>query len=740
MVDVRLPDGRIVRNVPEGTTKAQLMAKIGDPKLEAKSRLVGASPYSAADLATYKMTAHLSDKLVPLAQAGIQSLTSGGNFGQNYQRAQSERDRLRTRYQQDNPIGDWASLPLNMFLGGPSKIASAVSSIPSMIKSGLAYGGLYGAADARGTAKQQAAQTATGAAIGGVTAPILGKLISSAVPAIVNAGRNIGQGQKGRSARIVGEVLNRQEGGARGAMRTIRRAQQRGVPLALADTGDATRGALNATARMPGPGRTIARDFVVPRQEGAAGIPSQAERIQAALQRDLGPTTNVTAQSEQMMNAAKVASGPLYEQAYAAPAISTPKLQELLDTPFGRQALAGAKTIAANERIDPAGLGFALDDAGNVILNPVPVAHIDRIDAARSAYDAANTAYETLARKQQSSLTPNLFSSGLAKAESNLATANAELDAAKRAFSQAPKSGSVQETRGYTTKTLDYVKRGMDDIIESMRDPVTGRLRLNEAGRAQNNVLRNLIQEVDRLNPQYGVARAVYAGPAKLTSAMQKGKSAVTMDAEKLQAMTKNMTPAELDQFRLGFRSGLSGQIEARVDGADKVRALVGSGKKRAALAQVFGGEKGLDNFINTLIDEQRAAQTYAMTNTGSRTADNLADMVDMSGLGGVALNAGGRAASGQGLIPNAIATGRDLMRYGLGKSGEEVRAQVAAGLTETNPDVLRQMILDAYRQNIISKNITNRAKQFLPQSGMASGRFSGGVTNLLFGEQERPY
>src|SRR3546814_2201273 len=44
----------------------------------------------------------------------------------------------------------------------------------------------------------------------------------------------------------------------------------------------------------------------------------------------------------------------------------------MLQTPAGRQALAQARTIAANEGRDPNALGFDLDMEGNVILTSSP--------------------------------------------------------------------------------------------------------------------------------------------------------------------------------------------------------------------------------------------------------------------------------------------------------------------------------------------------------------------------------
>lgn len=390
----------------------------------------------------------------------------------------------------------------------------------------------------------------------------------------------------------------------------IDQAHSRGVPLALMDAGDETRGLASALSRKPGPSRTIMRDAVIPRQE------AQLDRVQGAIRRDLGATVNVRQQSEALIAQARAKAGPLYDKAYAAPARTSPELEGLLDTPAGRQAIAKAKTIAANEQRDPSKMGFAVDDAGETVL-----------------------------------------------------------------------------TKNPSMQTLDYVKRGLDDVIEAHRDKVTGRLVLDESGKAILGVRTKLLGQLDKLNPDYAAARAAYAGPAAMNSALAKGAKIGTRDSEQILAETQNLGPAELEQYKLGVRSALSKALEGKTDGADKVRALVGTPAKRKALAQVFGGESNFDNFMNTLADEARAAATHSRVNTGSATAANLADDTEIKGLPGVAVNAGSRMLKGYGVVHNAVHTMSDLYHYGAGKAGEKVRAELAAGISETDPVMLRHYL-----------------------------------------------
>ncbi len=431
-----------------------------------------------------------------------------------------------------------------------------------------------------------------------------------------------------------------------GAM--IQAGQAKGVPLALMDTGDEMRGLAGSLSRKPGPSRTIVRDAVIPRQE------AQLERVQDAIQRDLGPTTNVRAQSEQLIQSAQAAAKPHYEEAYSKPVPETQTLTDLMQRPSMQGALKRAYGIAKEEGRDPKTMGFNIDPEGNVTLE---------------------------------------------------------------------KHNSMQ--------TWDYVKRGLDDVIEANRDPVTGRLKLDEAGRAVNATQRQFLNELDSLNPAYKAARLAYGGPAKMATALNKGAKVVNKDAEAIWAETRDLPSAELEQYKLGVRSALSKMMEGRTDAADKVKALVGTPKKRAALAHLFGGTDKFDSFMQTLAHEGEAAKTHAAVNTGSPTANRLADDAQLEGLTGVAANAGKRAAFGYGMLHNSMATVADLIRYGGGEAAKRLRAQLAAGITETDPKMIARLIKEAADANAAKGNRLSGAGAITRKVGTATKKIARSPASL---------
>src|SRR3546814_14811365 len=97
------------------------------------------------------------------------------------------------------------------------------------------------------------------------------------------------------------------------------------------------------------------------------------------------------------MEGARRDAAPFYDAFNAQPARTSPELEAMLQTPAGRQALAQARTIAANEGRDPNALGFDLDMEGNVILTSSPSPQT--IDLVKRGFDDVLEGYRSEERR-----------------------------------------------------------------------------------------------------------------------------------------------------------------------------------------------------------------------------------------------------------------------------------------------------------------------------------------------------
>ncbi|MES2497126.1 MAG: hypothetical protein V4618_13515 [Pseudomonadota bacterium] len=666
MPDVRMPDGTIIRNVPPGMTKAQLQAKLS------RGKAPSAVNYGAGDLATAKLSFGLSDRVMAGADSVIRSgvdALKGDFHAPRYSESQAEVDRQKDAYKQANPGFDWATLPLNIMGGGaklPAMLAAKVGGgvMRQAAGVGAAYGAAAGVGNARGSAADQAKQVAGSTVFGGVAGPVAAKM----TPYLI-AGAS-------KAAAPVGALLRRYRGPA-----------QDSVEEGLQNTPDP----MPAVRRIIE--KTLAAQGTSPRAAGRMIDEARARGVPMALM-DTG---------DEMRGLASALSrkpGP------------------------GRTIMRDA-AIARQE-----GQGERVQSAITRDLGPVANVREASENLIKGARQAAGPLYDK-AYAQPVPMTEKLM---------ELAQRPSMKNALSRAQKIAAEEGRDPKAMGFnldlegnvvlephnSAQTWDYVKRGLDDVIEAGRDPITGRLKLDEAGRAINTTQREFIKELTTVNPTYGEALKAYSGPAKMASALAKGEKIAARDPEKVWAETRDMSAPELDQYRLGVRSALTKMLDGRVDSADKVKALVGTPKKRAVLRQLFGGGDEFDRFMATLADEGRAAATYGRVNTGSPTASNLADDATLDGPGGIMMNMAGRALGGRGLISNAIETVRDAARYGAGKSGEMVRSQLASGLSETDPVVLARMMREATRAQALKRLGVSQALKKTPVAGAAGGVAAG--------------
>jgi len=482
-------------------------------------------------------------------------------------------------------------------------------------------------------------------------------------------------------------------------------AQQLGVPMSLADTSPNLSNLAGAAVRRSPTAASYAEDTLLPRSMG------QIDRLTTAMDRNFGPVANIPQRSADLIAQARAAADGLYDRAYSNPVPSTPELEALLNTPFGRQALARARTIAANERRPPEELGFALNEDGSVVLNPQPNDLIAQHIGARAELDAAQKAYKA---------EPS------AAARDRVMAARENLRQARRALDAAPDPSVAASVPAYTAQTLDYVKRGMDDVLEQYRNPITGKLALDEAGRAQNQVRGKLLDEVDLLNPDYAAARAAYAGPAGEREAFQQGTQALSLSPDQMRFNIAGLTPERLDQYRLGYRSGLQDRAENVRFSSNPFEPIAGSPAAQERLSILW--PEGTPDFVKQYGMERQLARTTNDILGNSKTAQRTIADQDFAGsnLAPLAIDAG-LAAAGQ--IPLATVARNigtrslgDYVKFGVGKRAEEKAGLLTPILLNTNPSEALAKALDLIARQRAWDDLVTRTTPRLGMFGRSVG------------------
>jgi len=303
---------------------------------------------------------------------------------------------------------------------------------------------------------------------------------------------------------------------------------------------------------------------------------------------------------------------------------------------FDDVADAAADSADNYQRISPQDMINAIDDelrgnarfartAGDTDRSAAAVARRARRDALderlnREGLDISKMSNAEIAR-------------ALDEADDTIARAMAQLDG------EGPGQPMVDLLPGMTPtmQTLDYVKRGMNDVIEGYRDGTTGRLNLDDQGRAVVNATSQFRDELVRLT---GGDEGVYAQALKVSGDAIRideafklaprliGQSVRTRD---FVDRVERMGEAERQALAAGVADHILGQMERgrltprqldNVQFREKISALVGTG--RAA------------EFIQRLRAEMGMAQAGARMapGSGSVTAEAMQAMREQDGAG----------------------------------------------------------------------------------------------------------
>ena len=773
------PDGATYNvTAPDNATPDQIKARVqaaAKPKASAPRGSLASGYKPQSDLT--KLYAQggsfgLSDEIIGGAGALIDAVAAPFSNKVDFNPANSYRqwrDAARADVAATRKTHPWASSAMELAGGIGQMPAKALQgligakTVAQAVRQGAKQGAKLGAVSGFGYGEGTDSSLA-GAGIGAATGAGLGAAlpaVSANAARLYNGARDYFSPQGGVGRELVAKALAASKVSPRQAGTALQEARKRGVPLSLSDLSTNLRGLAGAVSRQPGAAREMATNAVTTRQAG------QGERVQSALVRDLGPVANRFEVSDNLAAQAQSDAAPLYAKAFEGGSLAPleGQFQEAFVTSgaevaAARKALADAQNAATRAQ---AGVSRAGENVyANSAALPVAQNADAGIAAARQAVAQAEERHAgNLARLQQAQqdgsanapgavwspriqqfLDDPITKSGIAQ---GLEVQRLEALAGGKSFNPAEYAVTGFDDAGAPVvasvpnmRLLDAAKRGFDDILNSYPKDMNGRPMLDQRGRAVAMVKKSLLDELDGLNPDYAAARAAFAGPTASRAALAQGHKAINASDQELERMVSRLGPDEQQQFALGLRSALSETLDRRVDGSDKVGALLGNPRKRKALATLFGGEDGFNNFLQTMADERAANETFRKVTSGSDTARFLADDAGVQDQSMLA-DAVGSAMKGYvdggigGVARNLLANGRDALTFGAGKAGDRAREDAAALLFETDPKALAESMRKAMRDQALrrvrGRNTADISARIGGKAGQLSGSIAGYVT-----------
>ena len=277
------------------------------------------------------------------------------------------------------------------------------------------------------------------------------------------------------------------------------------------------------------------------------------------------------------------------------------------------------------------------------------------------------------------------------------AMTQAARDAAS-AGKMAPVKGGVG--RGITTEAVDDLKRGIDVMIERETNPLTGRL--NKRGAALANYKRDILNEVDRLNPKYKIARQKYGDDAELVKALREGRKALRKDPEQIAMDLHNLSDAGKRAYRSGAARAIMDKVDSVPDGGSAARTLAGKEVLRKKLRAILP-EKYWDDFYRMMKTEQSFAATRNTVVGGSPTAPRLAEQADMEKAGSLIE----QAASGRGgLISAGLRAALDALKRPNANVGNELSKILISRNQAANQKVAQDLAAAAERAGVSAAKV----------------------------------
>lgn len=274
-------------------------------------------------------------------------------------------------------------------------------------------------------------------------------------------------------------------------------------------------------------------------------------------------------------------------------------------------------------------------------------------------------------------------------------------------------------------RLLDAGKRGLDDILEGYRDKVTGKLRLDERGRAIDQVRRAYVGELDSLNPDYAAARQAWAGPSQSMDAMAWGRQALTRNTDPYLTAKQYAAMSEADkQF-------------ARLGAADWMRGIAGDAKQGSQAQRIFGQTNPElnnqaarlkiifgDDFpkIEQMARSEAAYNRTAKVLSTSATKPLADESADLIGQMRSARSAMSGSPTG---IVEMLAKAMGGTRARLGVGPEDVQASAARMATATSPED-KARVIRALQEAMMKRQSGGSARPAVFALPQATGQVHG--------------
>jgi hypothetical protein len=196
--------------------------------------------------------------------------------------------------------------------------------------------------------------------------------------------------------------------------------------------------------------------------------------------------------------------------------------------------------------------------------------------------------------------------------------------AAKEAQALLAAEGRTVDMSRPTVETLDNIKRGLDALIEKETDSFGKVSKLGQIYKTKKN---EFLSELDSAVPDFGRARAAFAGEAELLDATKLGKDFYKQTATEANRTFAKLSPSEQEAYKVGALDAVKEKIQTAKDTADIRKRIFGSPAERNRVSSLFPDDATFKQFEKDMMTESVMRRTQEKILGNSATAERQLGM-----------------------------------------------------------------------------------------------------------------
>ena len=196
--------------------------------------------------------------------------------------------------------------------------------------------------------------------------------------------------------------------------------------------------------------------------------------------------------------------------------------------------------------------------------------------------------------------------------------------AAKKAQELLAAEGRTVDMSRPTVETLDNIKRGLDVLIEAETDAFG---KVSKLGNIYKTKKNEFLSELDSAVPDFGKARAAFAGEAELLDATKLGKDFYKQTASEANRTFAALSPSEQEAYKVGALDAVKEKIQTAKDTADIRKRIFGSPAERNRVSALFPDDATFKQFEKDMMTESMMRKTQEKILGNSATAERQLGM-----------------------------------------------------------------------------------------------------------------